>query len=575
MDPFDLVDPVDILPKLPKNFYELVEEKKWQLRKEALDALLPLSQTPKIVNGDFQDLVRVLKKFISKDTNVMLVALAAQCLAGLAKGLRTNFKNHATQMLPLVLEKFKEKKANVVNALVEAVDALYPCLGIEAIQEDVLAALKHKTPPVNAETAKFLARCFAKCPPQLVSNKKMLKGYVLALADRLSHPDVTVRDSASEALGVLMKFLGEQLLTKLLPDLDNIKMGKIKEFQEKAVLTGKPAAAIQAASVSSDAGNSGAKVVKPKSGGPKVVKPKPKPAATNNADDMGENAAPPAKPAKEAAKPAEKKTGRLNLVARAGKGPTSGASRKKGEEVDLSPPYTASNLKNTRFKEESKLKVLRWNFTTPRAEFVDQLKEQIITANFNKSLQTQMFHNDFKQHIKAIETLSKYIHEDIPALISNLDLILKWITLRFFETNPSVLLKCLDYLLEVFTALANESYHLHEIEGSSFIPYLINKSGDPKDPVRNSVKSIIKTLCKVYPASKMSGHLMNGLDAKNAKQRTECLDELGQLISNHGSGVLQPSVAGCLKDIAKHISDRDNSVRNAALNCITETYFQV
>lgn len=69
--------------QLPKNFYDLVEEKKWQLRKEALDALLPLSQTPKISPGDFNELMRVIKKFIAKDTNVMLVALAAQCLAGI------------------------------------------------------------------------------------------------------------------------------------------------------------------------------------------------------------------------------------------------------------------------------------------------------------------------------------------------------------------------------------------------------------------------------------------------------------------------------------------------------------
>ena len=126
---------MDILEKLPKNFFELVEEKKWQLRKEALDALLPLSQTPKIsVNGDYNDLIRVLKKFIGKDSNVMLVTLAAQCLAGIAKGLRGHFKNGASVCLPVVLEKFKEKKAAVLAALVEASDALYTPLGIEAIQ---------------------------------------------------------------------------------------------------------------------------------------------------------------------------------------------------------------------------------------------------------------------------------------------------------------------------------------------------------------------------------------------------------------------------------------------------------
>lgn len=97
------------------------------------------------------------------------------------------FKNGAAQSFSVILEKFKEKKANVVAALIEAIDALYPCLGIEAVQEDCLEALKHKTPSVNAETAKFLARAFAKCPAPLFSNKKMVKGYVSALLERLSH----------------------------------------------------------------------------------------------------------------------------------------------------------------------------------------------------------------------------------------------------------------------------------------------------------------------------------------------------------------------------------------------------
>ena len=169
-DPYDLMDPVNILDGLPKDFYEKVEEKKWQLRGEALDALLELVKAPKIASGDYADLTRVLKKFISKDSNVMLVTKAAQATAGLAKGLRQNFKNGSAQLLPAVLEKFKEKKANVVAALQEAADALGGVIGVEAIQEDTLVTLKHKTPSVVTETAKFLARCFAKCPGTLLLN---------------------------------------------------------------------------------------------------------------------------------------------------------------------------------------------------------------------------------------------------------------------------------------------------------------------------------------------------------------------------------------------------------------------
>jgi hypothetical protein len=516
MDPYDLMDPVDILSQLPKNFYELCEEKKWQLRKEALDALLPLTQTPKIQPGDFHELVAVLKKFVAKDTNVMLVALAAQCLAGLAKGLRQSFRQAASQCLPTVIEKLKEKKINVVTALNEALDAFYPILGIENVQEDCLAALKHKTPTVVSGVAKFLARAFATCPPQLVTNKKCLKGYVSSLLERLSHSDGTVRDAASEALGVLIKYLGEPTVTKLMPDLDQIKLAKVKEFAEKAELTGKPPKVASAPAAPAPA----------KAKGPRVVKPS-QPAAANEDADETPAAAPSSTktPAKKSTvnKPVIDKTKVRSKIGSAPSGgqrskaaaggaaapgklalrPATGGASKKGEEVDMSPLYSENGLKSQRFKEEAKLKVLKWNFATPRQEFVEQLKEQMTTANFNTTLTTQMFHSDFKQHLKAIESLHSYLPNDLAALQANLDLILKWITLRFFETNPSVILKCLAYLLDVFTQLSDADYHMHEVEAASFVPYLVNKVGDPKDPVRNNVKNILRKLGSVSYTSRI------------------------------------------------------------------------
>lgn len=69
--------------------------------------------------------------------------------------------------------------------------------------------------------------------------------------------------------------------------------------------------------------------------------------------------------------------------------------------------------------------------------------------------------------------------DDLPnnsqALTSNLDLVLKWLTLRFFDTNPSVLLKGLEYLQLVFNMLIENKYRLLENEASSFIPYLLIK----------------------------------------------------------------------------------------------------
>ncbi len=57
----------------------------------------------------------------------------------------------------------------------------------------------------------------------------------------------------------------------------------------------------------------------------------------------------------------------------------------------------------------------------------------------------------------------------------NMDLILKWMTLRFFDTNTSVLLKSIEYMQILFAMLAEEDYHMQELEASAFIPYLVNK----------------------------------------------------------------------------------------------------
>ena len=67
--------------------------------------------------------------------------------------------------------------------------------------------------------------------------------------------------------------------------------------------------------------------------------------------------------------------------------------------------------------------------------------------------------------------------------------------------------------------------------------------------------------------------IMEALKSKNSRQRAECLEEMEYLITFAGITVCQPNASTAFKEIAKQISDRDNSVRNAALNCIASAYF--
>ena len=86
------------------------------------------------------------------------------------------------------------------------------------------------------------------------------------------------------------------------------------------------------------------------------------------------------------------------------------------------------------------------------------------------------------------------------------------------------------------------------------------------------IRGLFKWIVKFYPASKFYNYIADGLKSKNAKTRAECLGEIAYLISVHGENVCQPTPAKALPAIAAQIADRDNSVRNAALNAIVEVY---
>nr|XP_026254894.1 cytoskeleton-associated protein 5 [Urocitellus parryii] len=997
IDAYELLEAVEILSKLPKDFYDKIEAKKWQERKEALEAVEVLVKNPKLEAGDYADLVKALKKVVGKDTNVMLVALAAKCLTGLAVGLRKKFGQYAGHVVPTILEKFKEKKPQVVQALQEAIDAIFLTTTLQNISEDVLAVMDNKNPTIKQQTSLFIARSFRHCTASTLP-KSLLKPFCAALLKHINDSAPEVRDAAFEALGTALKVVGEKAVNPFLADVDKLKLDKIKECSEKVELVhGKKAGLVAdkkefkpvpgRTTTSGAAGDKDTKDIsapKPgllkkaptaKAGGPpkkgkpaapggagntgtknkkgletkEIVEPElsmevceekasvvlpptciqlldssnwkerlacmeefqkavelmdrtempcqalvrmlaKKPGwketnfqvmqmklhivaliaqkgnfsktsaqivldglvdkigdvkcgnnakeamtaiaeacmlpwtaeqvmsmafsqknpknqsetlnwlsnaikefgfsgvkvlfaghsgahlcsqslwslrqkdyqksavftvqqtlnilqqlavamgpnikqhvknlgipiitvlgdsknnvraaalATVNAwaeqtgmkewlegEDLSEELkkenpflrqellgwlaeklptlrstptdlilcvphlyscledrngdvrkkaqdalpffmmhlgyekmakatgklkptskdqvlamlekakanmpAKPAAPAKATSKPMggsapakfqptsapveDSVSSTIEAKPDPRKAKAPGVSSKvKGiqgkkvpsktslkEDEDKSGPIfiIVSNGKEQRMKDEKGLKVLKWNFTTPRDEYIEQLKTQMSSC-VAKWLQDEMFHSDFQHHNKALAVMVDHLESEKEGVIGCLDLILKWLTLRFFDTNTSVLMKALEYLKLLFTLLSEEEYHLTENEASSFIPYLILKVGEPKDVIRKDVRAILNRMCLVYPASKMFPFIMEGTKSKNSKQRAECLEELGCLVESYGMNVCQPTPGKALKEIAIHIGDRDNAVRNAALNTIVTVY---
>ena len=112
----------------------------------------------------------------------------------------------------------------------------------------------------------------------------------------------------------------------------------------------------------------------------------------------------------------------------------------------------------------------------PRPEHIDQLKDQLVTC-VNLAIHKKMFHDDFKQQLSAIAILTEFISNpsNTPISISCCDLLLRWVTLKFFETNTTVNMKCLEFLHILFKQLLSCDYCMTDYECGAFLPYLIIK----------------------------------------------------------------------------------------------------
>ncbi|GER25405.1 microtubule organiziation 1 family protein [Striga asiatica] len=205
IDEYELVDPVDILTPLEKSgFWEGVKAAKWSERKEAVAELTKLASTKKIAPGDFSEVCRTLKKLVT-DVNIAVAVEAVQALGNLAKGLRTHFSGSSRFILPVLLEKLKEKKPTMTEALTQTLQSMHKSL-----------------------TLNWVTFCIE------TSNKatilKVHKDYVPILMECLNDGTPEVRDAAFSALAAIAKMVGMRPLEKSLEKLDDVRKKKLSEM---------------------------------------------------------------------------------------------------------------------------------------------------------------------------------------------------------------------------------------------------------------------------------------------------------------------------------------------------------
>lgn len=548
-DVVDLLPRTEISDKITSELVSKIGDKNWKIRKEGLDEVAGIINEAKFIQPNIGELPTALKGRLN-DSNKILVQQTLNILQQLAVAMGPNIKQHVKNLGIPIITVLGDSKNNVRAAALATVNAWAEQTGMKEWLEgeDLSEELKKENPFLRQELLGWLAEKL----PTLRSTPTDLILCVPQLYSCLEDRNGDVRKKAQDALPFFMMHLGYEKMAKATGKLKPTSKDQVLAMLEKAKanMPAKPAAPGKATS-------------KPM-GGSAPAKFQP---ASAPVEDAVSNTVEPKPDPKKAKAPG------VSSKVKSAQGKKVPSKTSLKEDEDKSGPIfiVVPNGKEQRMKDEKGLKVLKWNFTTPRDEYIEQLKTQMSSC-VAKWLQDEMFHSDFQHHNKALAVMVDHLESEKEGVIGCLDLILKWLTLRFFDTNTSVLMKALEYLKLLFTLLSEEEYHLTENEAASFIPYLILKVGEPKDVIRKDVRAILNRMCLVYPASKMFPFIMEGTKSKNSKQRAECLEELGCLVESYGMNVCQPTPGKALKEIAIHIGDRDNAVRNAALNTIVTVY---
>ncbi|PVV02077.1 hypothetical protein BB560_003480 [Smittium megazygosporum] len=261
----------------------------------------------------------------------------------------------------------------------------------------------------------------------------------------------------------------------------------------------------------------------------------------------------------------------------------------------ISAPIVQSDpkYKEIRFKKEtSSLNSIKWAFQdAPRQDLINYLHEQM-SFSFSPDLTSQLFstgHYRDRNYLAGIATLVDFIsvsnsyaekyglsfEEFQNRIISNSDLIFKYVSIRIYDTQPTLALKSIDLLEHLVKFLGNSQGKIGEYETQLFVPHMIVRLGDPKESIRARIRQLL--VSDIATLSHPSKIIMNAIDfgiknPKNARVRQEAIDLVSTVLTkyadSYGFANICAAPGKVCPVIGQSIQDRDASVRTAAMNCL-------
>ncbi|KAK9719768.1 hypothetical protein K7432_004569 [Basidiobolus ranarum] len=597
----DLFPRVDISSQINSKLLKQLEDGNWKVRKEGLEEIQKiLEATNKRIKPNVGDLPGALKGRLG-DSNKNLVIMTLEILSTMSVAMGQPFEKPCRIVLPSVLGCLSDNKAHIRTAAISALDSFHETCTLAPMVPAIGTALAPDSPVLRKDLLKWCSDKLTALESEgveLPDLSSLVRPTFLCLQDR----SADVRKNAQTVLGFLVKNVGytavrDQCSTALkgsslqtvLAFVDGLKPAggapskpsagpnKVSPTEKKMELRRPPSVASNSSETKrSVSGSSDAK----KPSGPSIV------------DKKRASVLPPPSPNKKSDEPFNSG---LNLKPRAilnkrkSMMPPPTQIKAPSPSLDAEPPILTSDPRAKNVRADKDRNQNKWVFDAVRQDLVDLVADQM-RPHFNPDVHKLLFsmeHNRDRDMLSGLTILDECIanrhyaqdrfgidFDDLKErYVANSDTLLKYLTLRFYDTNTSLSLKTLELLEHLISLLDEDGYHLSEYEASAFLPQLINKLGEPKEVLRNQLRSILKQVYHLYSPNKVVVYVLeHGLKSKNARTRAECLDELSNLIKVHGINVIPIK---SFPVIASHIGDRDAQVRNNALSAIVQAYLQI
>ncbi|CAB4025899.1 cytoskeleton-associated 5 isoform X1, partial [Paramuricea clavata] len=357
-----------------------LSDKKWQIRGEALQKVSGIFNEAKYVTPNLGDLPGALKARLG-DSNKNLVMTTLNIITSLVKAMGPGSTKHVKPLVPAVISTLGDSKPQVRATAITCLNSWFDEIGlVPLIESEVISgALATENPNMRAEMFGWLEE---KIPTQ----KKVpveVNLIIPILYSCLESRSADVRKKAQGALPAFINLVGwdtmVKLTGKLKPASKSTVIGVLEKNRPQATSKSASNVAVQKSSSQTKAPE------KPKAS----ERTQEKSSAPKKSDDGS-------------------KKSKTAVASAASKTSAAKASSGKASDSEEDGPILVPNPngRDSRIKAEKELKVLKWNFTTPLDEHIDQLKEQM-SGCVSKAMLENMFNKDFKYHVIALAALTK------------------------------------------------------------------------------------------------------------------------------------------------------------------------